>query len=324
MQGAFTLNNQGALTWVQPNMGIAQGSSINNLPGALLDCAADATLGGFAFSGQGTLNNAGTLRKSAGLRTIIALPALNTGRIECVAGRLAFADFRQTAGRTLLVGGELDADFQAQPLRIEGGSLEGTGNIRGPVLNAGGTISPGMAEADSVGIITLAESFYGNSLTQGPDGTMEIQIGGAAPGSYDQVIVRDESFLTNVALDGTLRVTLINGYAPSTASFDILILDGPGALTGVFATVQAPPGFSVAYLSDRVRLDYIGHICSADFNQDGTLNPDDLSEFITCFFLDLQFPSFCPASDFNQDSLLNPDDLSEFITIFFLSLQFGC
>jgi hypothetical protein len=60
--------------------------------------------------------------------------------------------------------------------------------------------------------------------------------------------------------------------------------------------------------------------CAADFNRDGIRNPDDLSEFITCFFLDLQFPDFCGSSDFNGDGLLNPDDLSEFITTFFL----GC
>jgi hypothetical protein len=64
--------------------------------------------------------------------------------------------------------------------------------------------------------------------------------------------------------------------------------------------------------------------CIADFNCDGLRNPDDLSEFITCFFLDLQFPGSCSGSDFNADGLLNPDDLSEFITSFFLALQFGC
>jgi hypothetical protein len=58
--------------------------------------------------------------------------------------------------------------------------------------------------------------------------------------------------------------------------------------------------------------------CPGDFNQDGVRNPDDLSEFITCFFLNLQFPGFCGSADFNLDSLLNPDDLSEFITVFFL------
>jgi hypothetical protein len=57
----------------------------------------------------------------------------------------------------------------------------------------------------------------------------------------------------------------------------------------------------------------------ADFNGDGLHNPDDLSEFITCFFLQVQFPGFCPQGDFNHDGLWNPDDLSEFITAFFLS-----
>jgi hypothetical protein len=64
--------------------------------------------------------------------------------------------------------------------------------------------------------------------------------------------------------------------------------------------------------------------CPADFNGDTLLNPDDLSEFITCFFLELQFQGVCPGGDFNGDGLLNPDDLSEFITTFFLALQFGC
>jgi hypothetical protein len=59
--------------------------------------------------------------------------------------------------------------------------------------------------------------------------------------------------------------------------------------------------------------------CPADFNADGLLNPDDISEFITCFFLSIQFPGFCPPADFNLDTLLNPDDLSEFITAFFLA-----
>jgi hypothetical protein len=57
--------------------------------------------------------------------------------------------------------------------------------------------------------------------------------------------------------------------------------------------------------------------CS-DYNCDGLHNPDDLSEFITCFFLEIQFPGFCPSGDFNGDGLFNPDDLSEFITAFFL------
>jgi hypothetical protein len=60
--------------------------------------------------------------------------------------------------------------------------------------------------------------------------------------------------------------------------------------------------------------------CAADFNADGFLNPDDLSDFITCFFLEVQFPGTCPQADFNADAFVNPDDLSDYITAFFL----GC
>jgi hypothetical protein len=65
-------------------------------------------------------------------------------------------------------------------------------------------------------------------------------------------------------------------------------------------------------------------ICPVDFNEDGFINPDDLSDFITCFFLDVQFPGTCAGSDFNDDGFVNPDDLSDFITAFFLAVQFGC
>jgi choice-of-anchor C domain-containing protein len=60
--------------------------------------------------------------------------------------------------------------------------------------------------------------------------------------------------------------------------------------------------------------------CPADFNNDGFINPDDLADFITCFFLDVQFPGFCPDADFNADGFRNPDDLADFITAFFTSV----
>jgi hypothetical protein len=60
--------------------------------------------------------------------------------------------------------------------------------------------------------------------------------------------------------------------------------------------------------------------CAADFNDDGFVNPDDLADFITCFFLDVQFPGNCAAADFNGDTFRDPDDLADFITTFFI----GC
>jgi len=57
--------------------------------------------------------------------------------------------------------------------------------------------------------------------------------------------------------------------------------------------------------------------CPADFNADGTLDPDDLADYITAFF----FQPPASGSDFNGDGVTDPDDLADFITAFFAG---GC
>jgi len=53
--------------------------------------------------------------------------------------------------------------------------------------------------------------------------------------------------------------------------------------------------------------------CPADFNGDGNLDPDDLSDYISCFFA--QPP--CPRADFSNDGITDPDDLADYIGAFF-------
>jgi len=53
--------------------------------------------------------------------------------------------------------------------------------------------------------------------------------------------------------------------------------------------------------------------CPQDFNGDGAVDPDDLADFIGCFFA--QPP--CPASDFNRSGETDPDDLADYIGAFF-------
>ncbi len=53
--------------------------------------------------------------------------------------------------------------------------------------------------------------------------------------------------------------------------------------------------------------------CPADFNNDGNLDPDDLSDYIACYF---QAPP-CPDADFNGDTSTDPDDLSDYIAAYF-------
>ncbi len=53
--------------------------------------------------------------------------------------------------------------------------------------------------------------------------------------------------------------------------------------------------------------------CRADFNGDTFIDPDDLSDYISCYF---DLPP-CGRADFNGDSFVDPDDLSDFISIYF-------
>ncbi|MGD9689962.1 MAG: hypothetical protein AB7K52_09955 [Phycisphaerales bacterium] len=53
--------------------------------------------------------------------------------------------------------------------------------------------------------------------------------------------------------------------------------------------------------------------CLADFNQDGSVDPDDLGDFINCYF---SVPP-CDGADINGDLNVDPDDLGDFINIYF-------
>jgi len=53
--------------------------------------------------------------------------------------------------------------------------------------------------------------------------------------------------------------------------------------------------------------------CPADFNHDGSLDPDDLADYIGCYF---SVPP-CSGADFNGDTVVDPDDLADYIGAFF-------
>ncbi|MGD9690590.1 MAG: DNRLRE domain-containing protein [Phycisphaerales bacterium] len=59
--------------------------------------------------------------------------------------------------------------------------------------------------------------------------------------------------------------------------------------------------------------------CPADFNNDGSVDPDDLGDYINCYF---SVPP-CDRADFNSDGSTDPDDLGDFINIYFSSTS-GC
>jgi len=54
-------------------------------------------------------------------------------------------------------------------------------------------------------------------------------------------------------------------------------------------------------------------ICAGDFNGDGELTPDDLADFITCYFSNPP----CGSADVSIDGTVNPDDLADYIGAYF-------
>lgn len=54
-------------------------------------------------------------------------------------------------------------------------------------------------------------------------------------------------------------------------------------------------------------------LCRPDVDASGELDPDDLADFVACFFAS----SVCPEADVDGDGVVTPDDLSDFIGLYF-------
>ncbi len=150
--------------------------------------------------------------------------------------------------------------------------------------------------------------------------------------------------------DGTLLPAVVTPTGGSTVSTDLADIDGDGDLDWILSSFGA--GLWYVYLNDGagrfspleqvvapanpscavpmdidndgdidlVLTDEIADVmvilenfCPVDFNGDGFSDPDDLSDFISCYF---QTPA-CGDADFNSDGRTDPDDLSDFIGAFF-------
>jgi hypothetical protein len=195
--------------------------------------------GGFSFY-NGTLENAGTLRKAAGTGTsTIGTPTVhNSGTIKADSGTLAFTGaFSQNAGTLELAGSSLA--FTGPSFHLNGGTVTGSGVIGAAnVIAHGGTVSPG----NGIGTITVSGGY-----SQQPTATLNVEVGGRNPGEFDQLIVGGSALL-----GGTLDVTLVHGFTPAVGDRFQLVACGARGYT--FATLRLPPGCSVDYRNDGVYL----------------------------------------------------------------------
>jgi hypothetical protein len=117
----------------------------------------------------------------------------------------------------------------AVSLQLQGGTLSGTGTLATNVSNTGGTVSPGTN--GTAGTLTVTGTY-----TQSAAATLNVDLGGTTAGSqYDQLLVYGAA-----ALDGTLKIAEINGFAPANGNtFQVV---ASGSLSGTFATTNGLVG----------------------------------------------------------------------------------
>jgi hypothetical protein len=228
------LVNPGTAIWSAGNITGINGAVVSNLLGATFVNSFDGDL---ATGGGATplFVNAGLFQKTNGTAalgtTSVNFEFINTGTVEVQTNTLRYVINQQTAGLTLLDGGELSA--QNQPIQISGGSLMGTGlvtvaNIQNVVNSS--SFSPGFP---------LGRLDISGNYEQTVSGTLNIALGGYSAGTdFDLVTVSAGGGGGIAALGGTLSVTLTNGFSPTNgASFTFLTATSRG---GAFATFQYP------------------------------------------------------------------------------------
>lgn len=173
-----------------------------------------------------------------------------------------------------------------------GGSLLNTGVID---LRAGANSPVGPGTLSVIGALNL-----------GAGGSVVVEL--ASPTLFGRI-----SSIGNANVDGALAVVFAPGYAPFPGVRHAIVT-APN-VSGQFATingVRVPVGRTLVQENNSNRIDVrLG--ATLDFNGDGLVNIDDLSDFITAFF---EVPPDGNA-DFNGDGFANVDDLTDFITAFF-------
>jgi hypothetical protein len=214
------------------------------------------------LSGNSTVNQ---LVVAGSASTNVALQLEGTQTIT------TFGETRIEQGGTISL---LDANtkLDAQFINMEGGVLRGngtvfvgTGPVNGAVRNLGGRVEPG----NGIGRLNITGDF--SNLDEG---TLAIQLGGTTSVTqYDVLAMTRFAFL-----DGSLEVTLANGFVPSVGNMFTFLTTAANGVFGEFENLQLPGGFQwdVDYLSNSVVLKVIGLGSAGDFDGDGDVDGRDL------------------------------------------------
>lgn len=130
---------------------------------------------------------------------------------------------------------------------VNRGLVSGTGEFLNPLDNLA---AMEVGHAGDIGFIRLS-----NVFTQTDEGLMAFELAGLAPTTQHDQIDHAQS----MALDGTLRVSLIGGFQPTPGDvFRIITGDIDAPIAGTFAAKELPPGqWDVIYGPYFVDLRYV-------------------------------------------------------------------
>ena len=216
-------------------------------------------------SGQ-TLNVSQTLAVQSGA-TLTVVGGLSAGTLAN-SGGLTFVDAQAgdkhvDATINMLAGGQLtvvgDVQFDGQ--------LNGLTHVFGPGRTiVGGDFAPGNSPA-----VVSFDGGFGVAST----GTVQIELGGATPGSqHDQLVVAGDA-----QLGGTLELVLINGYTPTLGStFTVLTsagLNGTSFDTILGDALGGGLALQVSYTSTDVIVTAVTAL-AGDTDLDGDIDDSDL------------------------------------------------
>ncbi len=277
---------------------LSSGRRITNLASGVFDMPGDDT----RISG-GSFLNEGLFLKSAGnvSSDFLFHDFVNAGTVDIQTNRLVMqiSSYTQTAGETILSGGDFLMVSSNDPMTIDGGILMGIGMIDADVDNNGGTTAPGL----SAGELTIDGDY-----TQGATASLEIEIGGANTGEFDVLTVTGA-----VTLAGELRITDLAGFTPQAGNTFVIMT--AASIAGTFDVENIPNHYIVIYNATNVTIQ--GVAPSPDLNGDGVVDLKDFALFQSCYNGAGQPPSASCTAGVNADLDMDSDvDLDDYMILF--------
>ncbi len=227
----------------------------------------------------------------------------STATLSVVDGATLHVDGSNRPGRVLVMnGGRINVDANVVAVEVEsfeGGILGGSGNINGTLINSGGEVQPGSLDASSpfgsIGTLSVEGDFVQSA------GTLQIEIGGSS--LYDSLSIHGTA-----RLGGTIEVSLVAGYAPSSGD-TFVIVDSNAIIDDGYDLIGDMGQLRSEVMNGKLVLTASGGV-SSDFNNDKQLDCLDVDALVA----QIAGPGDL-AFDLTGDGTVDTGDLDAWLTI---------